>query len=183
MADPAGPAAPSRYFLALLPDVAARVRLANLARDATVRTVLPEDLHLTLAFLGALRAPTAAALMTALGPACRCGGALTVALDHIEAWRGPRALCAVGDLPGAAALAAALWDRLEGLGYVRDARPFRAHVTLARNLPAAACAGPPVRIEPPVCWTSRELVLLASGPAAGAPGRTRYVVQAVRPLG
>ena len=175
MAEPADAAGPARYFLALRPDDLARERLAGLCGPGEGRCVHAADLHLTLAFLGDLRV-SAAVLRDALAAACR-HGPVDVALDRIEAWRGPRALCAVGESPAVAALSDALWRELEGFGYVRDTRPFRAHVTLARNLPAASCRLPPRPISPPVCWTARDLWLLASRPEAGVPGQARYVLQ------
>ncbi|MEY4763000.1 MAG: hypothetical protein RLZZ200_2856 [Pseudomonadota bacterium] len=178
MTEPAGSAAPSRYFLALLPDEQARSRLAAQCQPGDGRCVLPADLHLTLAFLGDLRAPDAHGLIAAVEPLCR-RGAVPVFLDRIEAWRGPRALCAVGDMPGVAALAESLWGGLLGLGYHRDTRPFRGHVTLARNLPAATCRQPARRLEPPVCWSARALCLMASQPRGAAPGQPRYATHAV----
>jgi len=181
MADPAGATGHTRHFLALRPDEAAAARLAALCQPSDGRCVHPADLHLTLAFLGDLRAPSVEALMARLDLVCR-PGPLAVVLDRIEAWRGPRALCALGDVPQVADLVDALWRELAAFGHVRDTRPFRPHVTLARKLPAAVCRRPPQALVPPVCWTATELWLLASRPEAGGPGQARYVVQAVRSL-
>lgn len=169
---------PTRYFLALLPDEPARERLAALCHPADGRCVLAPDLHLTLAFLGDLRAGTAAELMDRIGAAV-LRRPVEVVLDRIEAWRGPRALCAVGEVPAVAALSEALWEDLVDLGYHRDTRPFRGHVTLARNLPAAVCRQAARAILPSIRWTSRELWLMASRTGPAAPGEPRYVPQAV----
>lgn len=169
---------PSRYFLALLPDDSARERLAALCQPGDGRCVPAPDLHLTLAFLGELRVGSPAALLDKVAGAV-VRGPVEVALDRIEAWRGPRALCAVGEMPAVTVLADALWADLVDLGYHRDTRPFRGHVTLARNLPAAVCRQAARPLMPPVRWTSRELWLMASRPGRMSPGEPRYVRQAV----
>ncbi len=181
MTEHADVARPTRYFLALRPDEPARERLAGLCQPSDVRCILAADLHLTLAFLGDLRGPSAASLMERLAPVCR-QGPVDVVLDRLEAWRGPRAFCALGELPEITGLVDALWRELAAVGYVRDTRPFRPHVTLARNLPAATCRLQPRPIVPPVCWTAVDLWLLASRPDGGAAGQARYGVQAVLPL-
>jgi 2'-5' RNA ligase len=163
----------SRYFLALRPDAGARSALSALPLPPGGRPVHPDDLHLTLAFLGDLRAPSPDALLVGLAPAVRGQGPTAVVLGRVEVWPGPRAACAVGEAPGVAALAAALWRLLPGFGYRAEARPFRAHVALARGLPRASGAAPDVTLPKPVRWASRELLLMASEAEPGPPGTPR----------
>ena len=171
----------ARYFLALLPDAAARIVLAGLALVEPVRRVHPDDLHLTLGFLGELRAPSPERLLEALAPACRGRGALDVVLERWETWPGPRCACVAGEAPEVAALAAALWGDLAAFGYRADPRPFRAHVTLARGLPRSA--GETVSPLPaPIGWTSREILLMASAADAGPAGSPRYRILGRCPL-
>jgi 2'-5' RNA ligase len=172
----------SRYFLALTPDADARSALAALPLPPGGRRVHPDDLHLTLAFLGDLRAPSPGALLDELAAAVPGPGPTTVVLDRIELWPGPRVACAVGEAPEVAALAATLWRLLPGFGYRAEARPFRAHVALARGLPRASGAAPVVPLPQPVRWVSRELLLMASVAEPGLPGTPRYRILGARSL-
>jgi 2'-5' RNA ligase len=172
----------SRYFLALRPDAGARSALGALPRPPGGRPVQPEDLHLTLAFLGDLRAPSPDELLDGLAAIVPGRGPVAVVLDRVEIWPGPRVACAVGEAPEVAALAAALWRLLSGFGYRVEARSFRAHVALARGLPRASGAPPPVPLPQPVRWVSRELLLMASEAEPGPPGTPRYRVLGARSL-
>jgi 2'-5' RNA ligase len=172
----------SRYFLALTPDADAKSALSALPLPSGGRPVHPDDLHLTLAFLGDLRAPSPDALLDGLAAAVPGHGPTAVVLDRVEIWPGPRVACAVGEAPEVAALAAALWRLLPGFGYRPDARSFQADVALARGLPQASGA-PPVYLPQPVRWVSRELLLMASEAERRSPGTPRYRVLGVRSLG
>lgn len=135
----------NRCFIALAPDAESRETLANLPVPDAARRVAYDDLHLTLAFLGAIQAPQGHALNDALHvlaeplPALDFQGlALWPSAHH------PRVLVA------RYALAPALRDMLKGVhGVLRDldvpieARPFQPHVTLARLRPD----GPPLAAE------------------------------------
>lgn len=116
--------------------------LARRARDAGVdlRWVAPTDYHVTLAFLGWTG-------IDALGPVCDALSAATAGLDRITfrtsrlgafpsfdkasvLWAGIEDGAALGRL------AQAVGEAMAGLGFERDARPYHAHVTIAR-LPTA----------------------------------------------
>src|SRR5262249_28792363 len=125
-----------RLFLALrLPDDV-RGRLADWAElhaRGAGRLVRSDDLHVTLAFLGARPAGDLDGIVGALrAPAKRA--------DPIElrpaGWRETRSVGMVrlDDSGGAATrLAGDVHDRLEALGvYRREARPWLAHVTVVR---------------------------------------------------
>jgi 2'-5' RNA ligase len=172
---------PSRHFLALLPDAAARARLAALPLLPGGRPVHADDLHLTLAFLGDLPAFSPDALMAELARCCRTGP-VEVRLDGLECWRGPRAWCAVGEGGAAAVLAEALRGRLEEFGHRHEPRAFRTHVTLQRGLQGMACDTPARPLSPAIRWTSRNLHLLASRARPVAAGQPRYEILASCPL-
>jgi 2'-5' RNA ligase len=97
------------------------------------RIVPPENLHLTLAFLGSQAASDASVVAAALRDAARGAGGLRFGL------RGYRETRSVGmltfdDVDGrGAALAERLGESLEPLGlYRREARPWLAHLTVLR---------------------------------------------------
>jgi len=146
---------------------------------AGAQAVHPDDLHLTVAFLGSLAGHDPQALLAALAPACAVAPPW-VALDAVEGWPRPRVFCAVGDCPDVAALAARLWQRLGVLGWVPEARAYQAHVTLARKL-AVPC-GPRVALPAPIRWRAGALVLMASTPGQAA-GLPRYQTVASLPWG
>ncbi len=168
-----------RYFLALCPGSVARSALAALPLPPGAQPVHPDDLHLTVAFLGPLGDHQPPSLLAALAPACALPPP-RVTLDASESWPGPRVFCAVGDCPDVAALAARLWQRLGVLGWVPEARPYRAHVTLARKLPAPF--GPRVALPAPIRWQPGALVLMASTGRTGT-GLPRYQTVASLPWG
>ncbi len=118
---------------ASLAGAAARLRAA--APD--VAWVAPENLHVTLKFLGQVDEAHLHALAAALAAAARGGPAFearVVGLGAFPSVGRPRVLWA-GVRDGAEALAA-LAARVEaacvGLGFAPETRPFAAHVTLGR---------------------------------------------------
>jgi RNA 2',3'-cyclic 3'-phosphodiesterase len=171
---------PQRYFLALLPDASARAALHALPVPKGARGVHPKDLHLTLQFLGDLKAPSPQGLLDAL---TLPEEPVAVTLDRWEAWDGARIACATGRSTAAAQLAAILVPQLAALGYTVDPRPFKLHVTLARALPRDARRAPARALEWPIGWKSHELLLVASEEAGTAAGLPRYAIQGRRSLG
>ena len=146
-----------RYFLALAPDDAARDRLLAIGLPDGARPVHPLDLHLTLAFVGSLEPDGEARILQAIDP----GPPVSVHLDRLSYWPGPRVLCATaGEAPELDALARRLLSQLQGAGVRVDTQPFRAHVTLARGakLPPAA----DVPLPAPILWRATAVQLMAS---------------------
>ena len=169
----AGPsAAVRRLFLALWPTPAERSALleavsASVAASAG-RPVPAPNLHVTLAFLGAVpeaRITELAALAAEFGAA----GAPSPVLrfTRLEHWRRPQLLAARTDVePGAAAqLAADLKRSTAAAGFFPDLKPFRAHVTVARQV---AVPGGAVEL-PPVTWQGATLALVESRSGATGP--------------
>jgi 2'-5' RNA ligase len=96
-----------------------------------------ENLHLTLAFLGRVDDQRTADVSDAVARAVQGHVDLTVRLGELGAFpsaRRARVVWAGLDDPtqGLAGLAASVADALDPLGFGREKRPFRAHVTLAR---------------------------------------------------
>jgi 2'-5' RNA ligase len=158
-------------FFALWPDDAVRSALVAACGAALAvargRAVPATNLHLTLEFLG----PVAE---TALGDLAELGGAIALpdevlVLDRLEWWRRAALLVAAPGAPGAGLLAmqAQLRQALSGRGFRVDSRPFRPHVTLARELAQAPPPAPPAA----VAWPVGELALVESVPA---PDGSRY---------
>ena len=107
------------------------------ASRADVGWVRPENLHLTLKFLGHVEEASLKAIAEALESAALGYGSFRLAFAGLGAFPQPRAARVVwiGVSDGAQALAglqARLEERLEPLGFPREARPFAAHLTLGR---------------------------------------------------
>ncbi|MBV9346236.1 MAG: RNA 2',3'-cyclic phosphodiesterase [Gammaproteobacteria bacterium] len=172
-----------RLFFALWPEPAARHALleacAGPLAAAGGRAVPPENLHATLLFLGAVtpeHAPLASAVAhAAAGAVPAAERALRLELTRLAYWRGAGVLAALGTAsPGVLRLAAAL--RTAAQPHFRlEARPYRAHVTVARHVVRPARLG---RIEP-VDWRFVAFTLVES---RSAPGGSLYSVLETHPL-
>ena len=155
----------SRLFFALWPDEEVRHALLhwqtyNLPSD--VRWQHRDDFHLTLHFLGNVEASRLPDLVK-LGERAPDTG-FGVVLDEVGYWKRPRVLWCAPSSSGAslAGLHRYLAEGLEALGLRVETRPFKPHVTLARNVKAP----PEHRPLAPISWTVRELALVASVPGA-----------------
>ncbi|MBK4733276.1 RNA 2',3'-cyclic phosphodiesterase [Noviherbaspirillum pedocola] len=158
-----------RLFFALWPDDATRAALAGLQRGLRGRATAKENLHLTMAFLGAQPAATLPVLRGILAELQRPDIALVIdELGYFArariAWAGMReAPQALRDWQ------AELVSRLADGGILFDKKPgFTPHVTLARNA-APVEAGP---VEP-LAWMRPQLVLVRS---ETRPEGVRYAV-------
>jgi 2'-5' RNA ligase len=152
-----------RLFLALWPAAALQQRLAALVDAAHSprgggRRALSANLHMTLAFLGAVDAPTRAQLEARID--ARRRERFELVLDRMGCFR-RRGLLWVGasaPAPALLGLVADLKAAQLACGLAPDARDYRAHVTLARNL--RRCP-PPMPIDP-IVWPVHEFVLVRS---------------------
>lgn len=197
-----------RVFFALWPDAEVASHLAALAQHLVAtpaaRATPPQNLHLTLAFVGAvtaaqidqltaIAADVSAAFCLALDSASdgspSDGSPDAVRLDRLGfwpqggiLWAGSRASVS---LPPShqrrlfnavpATLAALLTTRLRAAGFHIEPQAFVPHVTLARRV---RCASLP-RLESPLTWLVREFALIES---IAQPMYPRYETLAVFPL-
>jgi 2'-5' RNA ligase len=158
-----------RLFFALWPDEAVRARLNQAGEELLgkrVKRVPAANLHLTLAFAGAVTAPVRHCLEAAAGD-IRCP-AFNLNIEHVGHWSRPRIFW-VGPVhapPALWSLAGSLKTALGDCGLQTETRPYQPHVTLARKI-----GRPPeaTRIDP-VDWSIRHFCLLESviGPGAAS---------------
>ena len=188
-----------RLFVALEPPEPVRRRLAAVA-DALrrgagraaddVRWVRPENVHLTIQFLGAVPEERVGAVEQALRDAAAGARPLSLTLRGAGGFpnaRRPRVLWAglEGDVAALAALAADLGARLAKLGFPPEERAFSPHLTLGRardgrgapGLAGALARAGETDVTP---WRAAELVLFESHLSPHGP---RYEAIARAPLG
>ena len=124
-----------RLFFALWPPEDLQGRLASWARDAAGRgrAMRRENIHLTLAFLGA----TDSALLSLLDECARTVrfAPLPLTLDRVGYWKHNRIIwCGPEDEPQVlTALVADLRAALDRAGISYDPKPFASHLTLVRK--------------------------------------------------
>ena len=126
-----------RLFFALWPDDAVRAELARWSRELHAlcggRTTRPENLHVTLAFLGGVEDARVAEIERAADTAGL--RACTLILDRAGYWKHNRIAWAGASLvpPELAALVSELRGALAKSRIAFDAKPFASHVTLLRG--------------------------------------------------
>ena len=157
-----------RLFVAIRPSLAVRDVLldaeAALCRQGRGTFTRPENLHLTLAFLG--EAESAAPAQAALEAACTGGAvSLTVGgLGHFDDiwWAGVRENARLE------ALALGVQDALRQAGYPVERRPWRPHITLVRRW-----RGPEPRLTvPDTAMQAERVSLMRSERVEGQLGYT-----------
>jgi 2'-5' RNA ligase len=148
-----------RSFLALSPDAGTRKQLASLPSLTGVQPTHVDDLHLTLAFIGAISDAQRQALANALPTlATQAKQIPQLGPTGFETWpvpEKPRVWVAAYALPDALRLLVAqVHAVLTDAGLPVDGRPFRPHITLARFSRGATAAAPssarlefPARVE------------------------------------
>ena len=150
-----------RLFYALWPDDGVRRALAAWQRahlPGNARPTHVADLHLTLHFLGQVEESGLDALQ-GLGSRLILPP-FDMTLDHLGCWPRPAVLW-VGPQEVPAPLAgfhAQLEEDLGALGFERDSREYRPHVTLARKVRRV----PDGVVWEPVRWAVREWALVES---------------------
>ena len=127
-----------RLFFALWPGESHRAALARAAVAAVAQVagqpVPPGNLHVTLAFLGSVPAQRFAQVAAIGGQAQ--WQAVRLDFGRVEYWAKPKVLVAMPDaVPSAGqAIVDRLWQGLEPLGFAREPRPWRPHLTLVRRV-------------------------------------------------
>ena len=161
-----------RLFFALWPDDATRERMVEATerhmRAAGGRATPRENLHVTLAFLGGVPESRLAPLTPAAGQIA--SPSFELVLDRVEHWRRQRILSLEPSAspPVLDELVAKLRQALGACGFALESRPFRAHLTLAREAHAPRDVTPAVG---PIVWRVTELSLIES---ITAPQGSRY---------
>jgi len=190
---------PRRLFVALDPPDPVRRRLAALGVDLRrtagraadeVRWVPPENVHLTLQFLGAVPEERVAAVEAALRAAAAEAHPLSLEVKGAGGFpnaRRPRVVWAglAGDVAALEALVLGLGRRLAPLGFAPEERPFSPHLTLGRardGRGATGLAGGLARAAEAsgAPWRAAEVVLVESHLSPKGP---RYEIVARAPLG
>jgi 2'-5' RNA ligase len=163
--------ASSRVFFALPPPAAVREALGRLATAmatrAQGRATRADSIHLTLAFVGDVEAG-AIARRAAIG-ARLCAAPFELVLDTEGGFRRARVAWVAPSAapPALRELQRALADALAADGFAVEARPFAAHVTLARHCRAV----PATALVAPVAWPVHHVALWES---SGVAGGARY---------
>jgi 2'-5' RNA ligase len=160
-----------RLFFALWPDPALRqalrARIDRVAASFDGKPQRPEQWHVTLEFLGQVPHERQILLRAAADRVRR--SPVAIEFDRVEHWRKPQVVCLVASrVPvGLAALVTQLRAELAQEGFAVEARPFRAHVTLARKVRSAADS----LLDPPFLWRTDGFALVRS---VTDPAGSRY---------
>ena len=154
-----------RLFFALWPSSDLQAKLALWAKQVAGRgrPMRRENLHLTLAFLGATDAALVPDLL-ALAAGVRFDP-IRLPLDRAGYWKHNRIIwCGAGEEPQAlSSLVAGLRARLDAARIRYDPKPFVSHVTLVRD----ATGLPPDLVWPALVWEARDFALVSSTRVAG----------------
>lgn len=118
-----------------LADAQTRFKRERAARF--VRWVAPENIHITLKFLGDVAADAQAELQRAIAEACANIPPFTLTIAGAGAFPNTQRPNVIwigigGQVETARRLAEKIEDVCAALGYAREARPFEAHLTLGR---------------------------------------------------
>jgi 2'-5' RNA ligase len=166
-----------RLFFALWPGERQRTELTEVQRDLPVRggrSVHPEDLHITLVFLGDLHAQRRACAEEVAD--LMYAAPFSLSLDRVGCFPRARVLwCGASQRPQSLLdLLHALNGGLLGCGFRPERRPFEPHVTLARE----ARPLPARDLEHAITWPVSEFALVIARPGE----RPRYRVERRWPL-
>lgn len=160
---PTTESAVKRLFVAIWPDEVLRQKFyalgGELLGNNRGRRIPPENLHLTLAFLGYVNAERQACLEREVSVIQ--SPAFTLTLDKAGYWPRRGILWAGGTVPeDLLALVRALNQGLSGCGLAPETRPYQVHLTLVRNVRR-------LRLDrnnaiEPLAWQVRQFALVAS---------------------
>lgn len=161
-----------RLFFALWPDDAIRSALAAASQNLPIKTgrhVPPDNLHITLVFLGSVSAVTRARIEQAAEPISI--PAFDLVLDKPGWWPRPQVVWL-----GTSTIPEPLQELVTGLskairpcGLKLDDRPHRPHVTLRRKVNGL----PKLGVIDPITWNVRSFSLVQS---QSAPSGVIYKV-------
>lgn len=154
---------PLRLFLAFWPNASIRRQIEQtreMFHNVKARWIHPENLHVTLVFLGDTAPDRLPSIVASLSGVQIGGFDLTLdfALIHYRSrmlWLTP-----TEKPPALIALARLLMERLQGLGFKPDSRRYSPHVTLARKIQGK----PACRAIAPIQWSIDCFSLIDSKP-------------------
>jgi 2'-5' RNA ligase len=158
-----------RLFFALWPsdEVSAQIAVdaGHTIEGAGTRAVPPFNYHITLAVLGSVSASSLPDIVATVRNVRFLPCEIT--LDHTGYWPRSRvAWLAPSDYPLVlGALVDDLWNKLAGLGFRAEARQYRPHVSLCRDV----SGGLAMRLKTPVVWPVSSFVLAESNASAEGP--------------
>lgn len=169
-----------RLFFALWPSDEFRREIVSttqtIARASGGRVIPPENLHVTLLFVGQVSRSQFGSVQQA-GDVCIDAPAFELSFDRAEVWGRANLLCLTTSSPPVAAtqLAEKLRHALHAESPGTSEHEFRPHITLARDLPRRR------RPEPvkTMLMKVNDFVLVESQPG---PGGSEYSVIARWPL-
>jgi len=151
-----------RLFFALWPDEAVRLELVRISRQLAVppgaKRLVPDNLHLTLAFIGT-QGPEVQACLELQAAAIQVPP-FTMTFDEIGFFARSQVVWLGDKNPPEPLLqlAKALKQAQLHCGLEPEARPFQTHLTLLRKV-----RYPPEPFQPaPIAWPVNEFVLVAS---------------------
>lgn len=156
-----------RLFFALWPDDTQRDALRSIVLalgPATAGRLVPAgNLHVTLAFLGTVAEERIPSLQDVA--AARSCPATELVFDRLAWWPRARLRCLeASTLPDAfVSFVETFHEDLRRAGFKVERRPFRAHITVTRNVPSPP-SGPPDQPLPGFVWPIRGMTLVASTP-------------------
>lgn len=160
-----------RLFFALIPDLAVRAGLvalaSDVARSARGRAPAAANIHLTLAFLGAVAGPRLPALQQIGATVAAATSPFLLVLDRVGsflgsgiAWAGTEAIPAE-----LGRLVLTLNRALDAAGFALETRPFHPHVTLARRCIQRPESATIEALE----WSIDRIALMASDTRSDGP--------------
>jgi 2'-5' RNA ligase len=159
------PPGTKRLFLALWPDAAQRAALMRLqsfwAWPPAARPVAAGRLHLTLHFLGDVPDEALPRLLDTLRTVRAAPG--EVRLDRLRLWPGGIAVAEGRADAALAGLQTRLGAAVARAGLTVESRPWKPHVTFARD----AATARPQAIDADLAWPADRFVLVWSHPARG----------------
>jgi len=125
-----------RLFFALWPDDESRQKIDELNQQISlpdIRKLIPENLHITLLFLGNVDDHIAEAVQQRA--ASVISPPVSLCFDALDFWPRPRVLCLTCQKQAKPVyqLVNALTEIVSEYPVRLDARPYRAHITLARK--------------------------------------------------
>lgn len=167
----------SRLFFALWPDDQTRQKLARLCRSIEAkgfRPVQPQNIHVTLVFLGNVKA--ASELLIKHSVTGISAKPFILTFDQLSYWSRPRILCLSCSklVDEVELLVTALNTEVASCGLQTDTRPYRPHITLARH----AKYLPEIKFEP-IVWRAESFSLVES---CSEPEGVNYKVRQQWPL-